>query len=65
VTDEHITEFDCVECGRHIIVICGPETDKCAACISLPGWFLIDEVARIIDPDYKSREGKVLTYGIN
>jgi hypothetical protein len=59
VTDEHITEFDCVECGRHIIVICGPETDKCAACISLPGWFLIDEVARIIDPD-GSRKVRVL-----
>jgi hypothetical protein len=62
--EEHLQEFDCVECGRHIIVICGPPTSKCAACQSLPGWFDDPALARIIDPDLNRDPGNgILTYG--
>lgn len=37
--------FDCVECGRHIVVIAGPHPSEtfnlCAACMMIPGWFEI------------------------
>lgn len=34
-------EFDCIECGRHIIrIISELNTPKlCAMCMHLPGWF--------------------------
>lgn len=49
-------EFDCSECGRHIVQLSGPRpaldgSDRCAACWSLPGWFHDPELARAIDPD--------------
>lgn len=47
-----VTEFDCVECGRHIIQIGGPTTRKCAACMALPGWFRDPELRERIDPDW-------------
>ncbi len=54
--DEHVRAFDCSECGRHIISICGPRpaldgSDRCAACMSMPGWFLDPELRRVLDPD--------------
>lgn len=53
-------EFDCAECGRHIIVISGPRAAPdgsavCAACWSLPGWFTNPELAAMIDPDVTRR----------
>ncbi len=46
-------EFDCVECGRHIIVVAGPVTQfrLCATCIMLPGWVDDDELCAMLDPD--------------
>ena len=49
-------QFDCSECGRHINVLSGPRpaldgSDRCAACMSLPGWFNDPELARTLDPD--------------
>jgi ribosomal protein L37E len=52
-------EFDCVECGRHIFLICGPPTTRCAACETVPGWWNNPEIAAIIDPDH-SRKPRVL-----
>lgn len=47
--------FDCVECGRHIVVIAGPHPSEtfnlCAACIAIPGWFDIPGLAERLDPD--------------
>ena len=47
MTDDHdgeewkpLQEFDCAECGRHMIVLCGVATKVCAACHTLPGWHL-------------------------
>lgn len=39
--DAHVKEFDCVECGHHIVSICPPDPAevRCAHCIVLPGWF--------------------------
>lgn len=50
---EPVPEFDCSECGRHIVVICGPvnEYRLCAACMMLPGWHDIPELRRRLDPD--------------
>jgi hypothetical protein len=60
-----VTEFDCSECGRHIVSICGPRpaldgSDRCAACLSLPGWFNNPEIARMLDPDGIARPRRVL-----
>lgn len=51
-------EFDCVECGRHIIVFASPwrDTQLCAICISTPGWFRDPRLREIIDPDHDGRE---------
>jgi hypothetical protein len=48
-------EFDCVECGRHIIVLGNfalqaKHPNLCTACWSEPGWFYDPERARAIDP---------------
>lgn len=53
--DPEANEFDCVDCGRHIIVIVGPINDRCSACQMLPGWFHDPAAARIIDPDNRRR----------
>jgi hypothetical protein len=50
-------EFDCIECGRHIILFCGPATHhRCAACVCLPGWFNDPELARVLDPDWRPED---------
>lgn len=48
-------EFDCRECGRHIISIGNQSLavthpDTCAACFSIPRWYLDPELAQAIDP---------------
>lgn len=50
-------EYDCTECGRHIIVLNNPvlqakHPNICAACWSIPGWFNDPHLARDIDPDH-------------
>jgi hypothetical protein len=55
--DPHQAEFDCEECGRHIIQFGGPFTRRCAACTTMPGWFRDADLAKRIDPDYQPREG--------
>jgi len=48
-------EFDCRDCGRHIVSLCSPyRLDVCALCISVPGWFSDPDLARRLDPDYAS-----------
>lgn len=47
-------EFDCVECGMHIVFIIGelaPTPRLCAECIALPGWFTDPVLRKILDPD--------------
>lgn len=63
--DRICPEFDCCECGRHIILVSGElrEPPLCAACISLPGWFRDPKIRDIIDPEHDGRgrdEPKVL-----
>ena len=46
-------EFDCVECGQHVIQF-GADLDRpalCANCMTLPGWFNEPELRRILDPE--------------
>lgn len=45
-------EFDCVECGRHIVVIAGPRSEfgLCAACICMPGWHRDPQLRRMLNP---------------
>jgi hypothetical protein len=46
-------EFDCVECGRHIIDVSGIVIEPllCAHCLWLPGWFNDPVVVQLFDPD--------------
>ena len=43
-------EFDCPECGRHIIAFC-PRVFLCALCQMVPGWFREPGLAKILDPE--------------
>ncbi len=45
-------EFDCVECGRHIVVVTDNECRRrvCAPCMAIPGWFRDPELRARIDP---------------
>ncbi len=53
MSEEHIQEFDCTDCGRHIVLICGwPGTRKCGACVVTPGWFRDPTLRKAIDRDY-------------
>lgn len=51
---EPVPEFDCCECGRHIVMLCGtlPDPLLCAACLCVPGWYSLPAVARLIDPEH-------------
>jgi hypothetical protein len=48
------TEFDCSECGRHIVVIAGEvnEARLCASCLTPPGWFREPAIRAILDPEH-------------
>ena len=49
---DEVYEFDCRECGRHIISLCDPyRVDLCVMCKAMPGWFHDPELARQLDPD--------------
>lgn len=46
-------EFDCAECGRHILQLCGPSmAPLCSLCTMLPGWFQDPEAAKLLDPEH-------------
>jgi predicted RNA-binding Zn-ribbon protein involved in translation (DUF1610 family) len=48
-----VYEFDCRECGRHIVSLCDPcRVDVCAMSRSMPGWFRDPKLARRLDPAY-------------
>lgn len=45
-------EFDCADCGRHVVSFGGPPgQDRCAVCMTLPGWWLDPEIRRYFEPD--------------
>ncbi len=45
-------EFDCAECGFHIIDVSGLVRDPplCMHCLYLPGWFNDPKLCAIFDP---------------
>lgn len=45
-------EFDCTECGRHVVDVSGEVRERCACCIHVPLWYEDPTVARILDPDH-------------
>lgn len=45
-------EFDCIECGRHILRWGPPDDPVCAECLHLPGWFRNPEIAAMLDPEF-------------
>lgn len=56
---EHVCpEFDCCECGQHVILICGTVTEPplCAACLTIPGWLQIPTLRAMLDPEGEVRE---------
>jgi len=49
-------EFDCIECGRHIINLGNQELQAkhpnlCAACWAIPGWYNDPKLRQHLDPD--------------
>lgn len=50
-------EFNCVECGRHIMSFGAEMTDiaLCALCIFMPGWYRYPQLCEKLDPDNKRK----------
>jgi hypothetical protein len=51
-----VIEFDCCECGRHIVAITvekTPEPPLCAHCLHLPGWHEDPTLRAMLDPEYQ------------
>ncbi len=49
-------EFDCIECGQHVIAIGSPtfrEFNLCSLCLALPGWFNSPALVAILRPERK------------
>lgn len=62
----HPPEFDCCECGRHIVAIgleLAPEPPLCSHCLFLPGWFTDASLRKVIDPGHDGREAVDLDSG--
>lgn len=51
---ENAEEFDCVECGRHIIALPYDvwKMKMCAMCLHMPGWFNDPKLRKMLDPEY-------------
>lgn len=57
MTEHRADEFDCCECGRHIIRIIPDGTGPvCGACIFMPGWFRDPEIRAVLDPSHDGRD---------
>lgn len=49
-------EYDCCECGRHIVAIVAeapPVPPLCAECVFLPSWHEDPQLRAILDPEYQ------------
>jgi hypothetical protein len=48
-----VVEFDCADCGRHIVHFgASPgEPLRCASCLFMPGWYEDHELRRVFEPD--------------
>jgi hypothetical protein len=50
-------EFDCAECGRHIVRFMDDGPSRlCAECTTLPGWFKDPRLREMLDPGYDLSE---------
>jgi hypothetical protein len=47
-------EFICRECQRRIFQAVGwaDEPEICGTCLHIPGWFIVDELRQLLDPDF-------------
>lgn len=53
-------DFDCVECGRHIVRLHSSWPEKlCVECVHIPGWFKNPQLKAILDPTYEEIEGMI------
>jgi len=50
---DHSEEFDCIDCGQHIVrIIADPRMPKlCVHCLFTPGWFRHETLRRLIAPE--------------
>ena len=57
VTARDCPEFDCFDCGRHIVLISGQMTTPplCAACLFMPDWFKDPALREMLDPGHSGR----------
>jgi hypothetical protein len=44
-------EFDCCECGIHIIQMIPDDSVLCVTCIFMPGWYRDPKLRDIMDPE--------------
>jgi hypothetical protein len=47
-------EFDCIECGRHIVRLIDDQpcaAKLCGHCFYIPGWFRHDDVRKLLAPE--------------
>jgi hypothetical protein len=54
-----MVEFDCCECGSHIVAIAldkPPEPPLCLDCVALPGWMDDPVLRRMLDPTHDGVE---------
>lgn len=50
-------EFDCIDCGRHIIRLVGVPPDHfCGLCLMWPGWYRDPELRLRLDPEGESHD---------
>lgn len=52
-------EFDCCECGNHILLFSPsgpPEPPLCGLCQHIPGWFRHPQLRAVLDPAHDGRE---------
>ena len=50
---KHGQEFDCMECGQHIVrIVADPHMPPlCAHCIFIPGWFRHPNLRALLAPE--------------
>lgn len=59
VASDSAAEFDCCECGRHIVrfdrVL--PDPRLCGLCLMAPGWMdYPPEIRALLDPDWREED---------
>lgn len=58
MAEDRAIEFDCVECGQHIVDIvgtCANDVKLCGRCLMLPGWYGDPRLRKYLEKDPQRR----------